>query len=114
VQYGGAGDGMKETQKKQLQKPQKQKQGKKKEKSDRYRKTFTIRDVVAHVHSDRLEQRIQKMSSGATRGSKEWLAAYPLALNRLVEQLRPDERTEAEEMADEWTQIGPPTALKAA
>ena len=83
-------------------------------KSKKYKKEYTLRDVVQHLYPNRIAKRTTKNAYNAANGSAEWLACYPRAVTYVMNHLEDKELTEAEEMLDEWNSVGPPDEHKLA
>ncbi|KAH9990726.1 hypothetical protein BJV77DRAFT_1068789 [Russula vinacea] len=66
------------------------------------KKPFTIREVIKFTHKAQIYESISKQTE-ATSGQPEWLKLYPAALTTIIENLTEDELTEAERLAEEWT-----------
>ena len=72
-----------------------------------------MRDVVRYLHPDRIAKRTTKISK-EPKGSKAWLACYPRAWTYVVDHLNAEQRTEAEDMLEEWNSVGLPDEQKLA
>jgi hypothetical protein len=47
------------------------------EKADKkYKKAYTVRDIVVDTHSDRINKKVDKLSGNAKSGSPAWLKYY--------------------------------------
>jgi hypothetical protein len=80
----------------------------------KYKKTYTIRDVVKDAYKDRIEQCVSKLSGNTKAGSGPWLRHYLAAVSYVVANLSKKERTDAVESAAEWESVGPLDSIKAA
>jgi hypothetical protein len=80
----------------------------------KYKKTYTIRDVVKDTYKDCIKQRVSKLSGNAKAGSGPWLRHYPAAVSYVAANLSKKEHADAVESAAEWKSVGPLDSVKAA
>ena len=86
--------------------------GKKEDK--KYKKAYTVCNIVVDMHSDRINKKVDKLSGNAKSGSPTWLKYYPAAVSHVVSKLSKQELAEVHRAIDEWESVGPPDAVKAA
>ena len=80
---------------------------------NKYKKTYTIRDVVKDSYKDHIERRISKLSGNAKAGSGPWLRHYPAAVSYVAANLTKKEQADAMESIAEWESAGLPDSVKA-
>jgi len=80
----------------------------------KYKKAYTVHDIVINMYSDRINKKVDKLSGNAKSGSPAWLKYYPAAVSLVASKLSKQELAEVHWAIDEWESVGPPDAVKAA
>lgn len=80
----------------------------------KYKKNYTIRDVLINTHSEKINKKVAKLSGNAKPGSPAWLKHYPEALTRIISKLSREETVQVERTIAEWQAVGPPDPVKSA
>lgn len=76
-------------------------------KPSKLKQSYKIRDVIKHIHQQRIEQEIPHSSN-----DKRYLSCYQCAVTAVYQNLTNDELKEAEGILDSWNKQGAPFEKK--
>ena len=84
--------------------------GRKRSQADKYKwgKRWTARSVIKHQKRDEIVE-----LTGGKAGDKEMIGNYQAALNTIMQGLTDEERQQAEDTAEDWTNKAPPADVQA-
>src|ERR1700733_7004057 len=77
----------------------------------RYFQKWSLKKVVGHVLKTQVEE-LCKDKTGASPGTKEYIAGYQTALKEGVDDLSAEDRQRYEAMAEDWTNRSPPIEVQ--
>jgi len=88
--------------------------GKGKKADKKYKKTYTVHDIVIETYSDHVNKKVDKLSGNAKTGSSAWLKYYPAVVSHIASKLSKQELAKVQCAINKWESVGPPDTVKAA
>ena len=74
---------------------------------------YILRDVIADLHADRVEEETKLLCDDAPKGSPTWLGAFSKGVAKVRGMLTTSEMQEVEDTLETWNRIGAPNHIKA-
>ena len=76
-------------------------------------KLYVLRDVIAELYADHIEEEIKILCNDAPKGSPTWLGALSKAVAKVRGTLTKNQMREVEDALEIWNEIGAPDKVKA-
>ena len=76
-------------------------------------KLYVLRDVIAELYADRIEEKIKILCNDAPKGSPAWLGAFSKAVAKVCGKLTKNQMRQVEDALEIWNEIGAPDKVKA-
>ena len=76
-------------------------------------KLYVLRDVIAELYADHIEEEIKILCNDAPKGSPTWLGAFSKPVAKVRGMLTKNQMREVENALEIWNEIGAPDKVKA-
>ena len=76
-------------------------------------KLYVLRDVIAELYTDHLEEKIKILCNDAPNRSPAWLGTFSKAVAKVLRTLTKNQMREVEDALEIWNEIGAPDKVKA-
>jgi hypothetical protein len=76
-------------------------------------KLYVLRDVIAELYADRIEEEVKILCNDVPKGSPAWLGAFSKAVAKVRGTLTKNQMREVEDALEIWNEIGAPDKVKA-
>ena len=76
-------------------------------------KLYVLRDVIAELYADRIEEEVKILCNDVPKGSPAWLGAFSKAVAKVRGTLTKNQMREVEDALEIWNKIRAPDKVKA-
>jgi len=83
--------------------------GKGKKADKKYKKVYTVHNIIFDMYSDCVNKKVDKLSGNAKSSSPAWLKYYPVAVSLVASKLLKQELAEVHQAINKWESVGPLT-----